>query len=135
MRAQASVAMSYAPIAMNAMKQTAFRVGYSNRQFSLSGSAIDKSVVGAIEKAEGVWEPHVTSLMARLIKPDDVCLDIGANVGVYTLVMSDLAPQGRVHAFEPSSMNFKCLQKNIADNKLANASALNLALSNKNGSG
>jgi FkbM family methyltransferase len=127
--------MSYAPIAMDAVKQTAFRVGYSNRQFSLSGSALDKSVVGAIEKAQGVWEPHVTGLMARLIKPDDVCLDIGANVGVYTLVMSDLAPQGRVHAFEPSSMNFKFLQKNIADNKLGNAGAHRLALSNKTGPG
>src|SRR5215510_6752996 len=103
---------------MNATKQTTFRVGYSNRQFHLSGSAIDKSVVGAIEQAQGIWEPHVTRLMARLIRPDHVCLDIRANIGVYTLVMSDLACQGRVHAFEPASMNFDYLQKNIADNQL-----------------
>jgi FkbM family methyltransferase len=114
-----------------AIRRTIFRVGYSNRRFSLSGSAIDQSVLGAIEKAQGVWEPHITNLMARLIKPNDFCLDIGANVGVYTLVMSDLAPQGCVYAFEPSSMNFKFLQKNIADNRLMNARPYNLALGNK----
>ncbi len=116
-------------------KLTTFRVGYSNRAFSLAGSAIDRSVIGAIEQAHGIWEPHVTSLMARLIKPTDICLDIGANIGVYTLVMSDLTPQGRVHAFEPSSTNFKFLQKNITDNRLSNAKAYNLALGNKVGAG
>jgi len=118
-----------------AMKQTEFRVGYSDRRFSLSGSAIDQSVVGAIETAKGAWEPHVTRLMSRLIRPDDVCFDIGANVGVYTLIMSDLAAQGRVHAFEPSSSNFAFLQKNMADNHILNASAHHLALGNKTGPG
>jgi FkbM family methyltransferase len=116
-------------------KMTTFRVGYSDRRFSLSGSAIVKSVVGAIEKAQGIWEPHVTNLMARLIKPNDVCFDVGANIGVYTLVMSDLAPQGHVHAFEPSSMNFGFLQQNISNNRLLNASPHRLALGNKTGSG
>jgi FkbM family methyltransferase len=116
-------------------KLTAFRVGYSNRKFSLTGSALDKSVVGAIENALGVWEPHVTQLMARLIKPNDICFDIGANVGVYTLVMSDLAGQGKVHAFEASSTNFGFLQQNIKNNQLSNASPHRLALGNKIGLG
>jgi FkbM family methyltransferase len=113
------------------IKQTVLRVAHTDRQFSLAGSALDQSVVGAIDKAKGVWEPHVTKLMTGLIKPEDVCLDIGANVGVYTLVMSDLARGGRVHAFEPSSMNFRFLQKNTADNGLTNATAHHLALGNQ----
>ena len=118
-----------------AAKTVTFRVGHANRLFSLMGSAMDRSVVGAIEGAQGVWEPHVTNLMARLIQNDDVCLDIGANVGVYTLVMSDLARQGRIHAFEPCSMNFNFLRKNIMDNQVSNAIPFKLALGNKVGPG
>lgn len=118
-----------------ASKLTAFRSSYSDREFSLMGSALDKSVIGAVEKSKGMWEPHVMNLMAQLISPTDVCLDIGANVGIYTLVMSDLAPKGRIYAFEPASMNFSFLQRNIADNHLLNVASYRVALSNKVGSG
>jgi len=117
------------------IKRTILRVAHTERQFSLTGSSLDQSVVGPIDEAKGAWEPHVTKLMAGLIKADDICLDIGANVGVYTLVMSDLARNGHVYAFEPSSMNFAFLQKNIADNTLTNATAHRLALGNRIGSG
>jgi FkbM family methyltransferase len=105
------------------------KVPYSDRTFAVSGSPADQSVVGAIDKAAGIWEPEVMGLMARLIKPDDICLDIGANVGVHTLAMAELAPLGHVHAFEPSSVTFAYLKDNIQHNGITNATAHHLGLS------
>jgi len=52
---------------------------------------------------DGYWEIWVTRVMADLVKPGMVCVDVGAHLGYYTLLMADLAgPGGRVHAFEPN---------------------------------
>lgn len=49
----------------------------------------------------GLWEPHMTALMKHLIEPGTVIVDIGANIGYYTLMFSQLAgPEGRVIAVE-----------------------------------
>lgn len=49
----------------------------------------------------GLWEPHMTALMKHLIEPGTVIVDIGANIGYYTLMFSQLAgPGGRVVAVE-----------------------------------
>jgi FkbM family methyltransferase len=46
----------------------------------------------------------------RLVRPRSNVLDIGANIGFYTLLLSDLiGPKGHVHAFEPNPTNFKHL--------------------------
>jgi FkbM family methyltransferase len=114
-------------------KSTVLRSSFSNKVFSLSGSALDRSVVGAIELADGVWEPHVMKTMARVVQPTDICLDIGANVGVYTMILSELATQGEVHAFEPSAINSKFLTENITRNGLRNARSYPLGLGREEG--
>lgn len=101
---------------------------FSSRTFTLSGSPRDLSVVGAIDSAGGIWEPEIMNLMASHIAPDDVCLDIGANVGVHTLIMAELASSGHVHAFEPSSVNFAHLSENIRANGFRNATPYHLGL-------
>jgi FkbM family methyltransferase len=51
----------------------------------------------------GRWEPPYMALFARLVRPGDTVLDLGANLGVYTLMAARLVgPAGRVHAFEPN---------------------------------
>jgi FkbM family methyltransferase len=51
-------------------------------------------------------------LLKRFIKKGDVVLDIGANIGFYAKLLSDLSgPSGTVHCFEPDGGNFKHLQK------------------------
>jgi FkbM family methyltransferase len=48
-------------------------------------------------------EPELAGL-AELVRPGDVCVDVGAAAGIYTLVLSDLVgPAGRVHSVEPLS--------------------------------
>jgi FkbM family methyltransferase len=51
-------------------------------------------------------------LLKEHIKPGDVVFDIGANIGFYAKILSPLAgPAGRVHCFEPDTINFKHLVK------------------------
>jgi FkbM family methyltransferase len=48
--------------------------------------------------------------MRRLVRPGSNALDIGANIGFYTLLLSDLVgSEGQIHAFEPDATNFKHL--------------------------
>lgn len=52
---------------------------------------------------QGYWEMWITSAIARLTKPGTLAIDIGANLGYYTLLMADaVGPTGSVIAFEPN---------------------------------
>ncbi len=66
-----------------------------------------------------------------LIKPDFICLDIGANIGETTLNFARLAPNGRVYAFEPVPFLHERLKTNIALNRYQHIDIYNLALSDK----
>ena len=61
-------------------------------------------------------EPDTINWLRRL-KPEDVLLDVGANVGMYS-VFAALAQKSKVIAFEPESQNFAQLCKNIELNSL-----------------
>jgi FkbM family methyltransferase len=72
------------------------------------------------------WELIVQKTMIERLKEGDVFIDIGANVGFYTLLASTLVGDtGQVHAFEPTPSTFKILaenqqgKKNIHLNQLA----------------
>jgi FkbM family methyltransferase len=76
----------------------------------------------------GVWEPAVTALYRAALRPGDVVIDIGANVGLHTLLASRLVgPTGRVHAIEASPWIYARLRRNLAVNGAANVTAHNLA--------
>ncbi len=87
---------------------------------SITGSADDFGVVGAIERAGGNYEPQVMHLLGRAVRRADTCLDIGANIGILTLALARLAPDGRVFAFEPGDTSYAYLTRNVADNDAAN---------------
>jgi FkbM family methyltransferase len=82
----------------------------------------------------GVYEPFETDLLKKLIKPGSVVLDIGANIGYYTLLFAKLVgPEGRVYAFEPDPTNMELLKKNIAVNGYQNVIMEQKALSDHSG--
>jgi FkbM family methyltransferase len=65
----------------------------------------------------GGFEVRTANLYKNYIKPGDIVLDIGANIGSHTLPMAQLArSRGRVIALEPTAYAFQKLQKNIALN-------------------
>jgi FkbM family methyltransferase len=82
----------------------------------------------------GVWEPEISHLFGQILRPGDVFVDIGANVGYDTLLGSSLVgPQGQVIAIEASPNTFDKLKENIALNKSTNIRAENVAVSDRVG--
>ena len=79
------------------------------------------------------YEPELLYL-EKLLSPGSTFVDVGANMGIYTLVASRLVGEaGHVIAFEPSAQSFSLLRRNIALNGLTNVIALPEALSNETG--
>jgi FkbM family methyltransferase len=84
--------------------------------------------------ALGKYEPYETKLILRQTKKGDVIVDIGANIGYYTILLADkVGKKGKVYAFEPDLTSFEILEKNIKANKLENIVAINVAIGSKNG--
>src|SRR5260370_14986257 len=78
----------------------------------------------------GIWEPCETKALIKLLAADADFLDIGANIGWYTILASGaLKDRGMVHAFEPDPSNFSLLMENVALNKITNASCHNAGAS------
>lgn len=84
-----------------------------------------------------LWEPFETRLCLDLVHPGACCVDVGANLGYFTvLAAAQAGPGGRVHAFEPDPANFALLSANVALNGLGDRCSLSsLALSDRAGEG
>ena len=53
--------------------------------------------------------------LKQIIKPGMTIVDIGANIGFYTILFAELVGEnGKVYAFEPENINFKRLKKNVS---------------------
>lgn len=72
------------------------------------------------------YEPELATWIAGR-SYDDV-LEIGANVGVYTLFFSKLWPEAKIYSFEPSRTAYLRLQTNLALNHCSNVVTFNCAV-------
>lgn len=79
--------------------------------------------------ADRIREPVATSLMLRYANETDILLDAGANIGYFSILLSDKCQ--KVYAIEPDASNYTDLKKNIELNKTENIRAFNLAFSDK----
>jgi FkbM family methyltransferase len=85
-------------------------------------------VLGRTLATSGIWEPQTTAAFRSLLGEGDVCVDVGANVGYYTLLASRLVgPSGHVYALEPAPEIYAALQANLALNAVSNVTALPVA--------
>jgi FkbM family methyltransferase len=81
-----------------------------------------------------VYEPFETALVKNEIKKGDIVLDIGANIGYYTLIFAKIiGDEGKVFAFEPDPDNFLLLKKNVELNGYKNVIFVQKAVSNQTG--
>jgi len=81
-----------------------------------------------------VYEKGETELFKRVVREGMTVVDLGANIGYYTLLAAKLVgDKGRVFAFEPTPNNFDLLVKNIEVNGYKNIVAQQKAVSNRNG--
>ena len=81
----------------------------------------------------GLCEFEEMSFVMHFLRPEDLFIDIGANVGAYTVLAGGVAGAKTI-AFEPSPSTFAYLQQNLKLNSLeGKASALNVALGSEEG--
>jgi FkbM family methyltransferase len=80
------------------------------------------------------YEKAIGDLVRSLVKPGDVCIDVGANIGAITLKLAFAAGlDGRVFAVEPHPRMVDRLRANIELNGLRNISVIPYALSERTG--
>jgi len=83
---------------------------------------------------DGVIEQYETEVFKKMVKKDMVVVDIGANIGYYSLIAAKLVGRnGIVYAFEPEPTTYELLCRNIEINNYANIIPVNKAVSNKQG--
>lgn len=81
-----------------------------------------------------VFENSELKFLQHFLKKDDVFIDAGSNVGLYSLYASPVVGEnGKVFAFEPVTQSFIRLEENIALNDLTNIIPVKVALSDTDG--
>lgn len=79
----------------------------------------------------GEYSESEVGMFRRFVKPGDVVVDAGANIGAHTVPLAQIVgEEGHVHAFEPQGMSFMMLCGNIALNSLTNVTPYLCGLSN-----
>jgi len=84
--------------------------------------------VGGLDRdllLDGIREPIATGHLMRLLRPEDVVLEVGANIGYYALLEARLCR--RVYAVEPHPDNFRRLEANVRLNGYDNVETVNMA--------
>ena len=66
------------------------------------------------------------------IKKDDVIIDIGSHIGIFSIYASQFCKNGKILCYEPSIENYELLQYNISQNHIENIFPNNYAVSNSN---
>jgi FkbM family methyltransferase len=85
-------------------------------------------VTGRMLATSGVGEPHTTALFRNHLALGDVCVDLGANLGFFTLLAAKLVgPIGHVYAVEPAPDVYAALLENLELNCVSNVTALEVA--------
>jgi FkbM family methyltransferase len=94
------------------------------RVVTIAGPA-DDEYWGSLEDGgdEAFWQ-----ICRRYVRPRDVCFDIGANLGMTSLLLAQVEGRPAVHAFEPGPHIFEDLCCNLAANRATNVVPVNAAI-------
>jgi FkbM family methyltransferase len=72
-------------------------------------------------RREATWEQDVIRFLNSVVRPGMTAVDVGANIGFHTMVLSRLVgPLGAVHAFEPLPETLALLRANLWRHECAN---------------
>jgi FkbM family methyltransferase len=80
----------------------------------------------------GLWEPPLTQFLSRRLQPGDVFVDVGANIGYFSLLAAKLVgDEGGVVAIEPSPTVHAALEDNLRLNGVCNVRAVRSGASDR----
>lgn len=96
-----------------------------------------RDIIGGLLYVRGVFEPRETAFVKRCLRPGDVFVDVGANMGYYTVIGAEcVGNAGAVHSFEPNARMFEELTFNVSLNGIQSSCMLNnCGVSNEAGVG
>lgn len=104
--------------------------------FDLKLKVKTEDVVGRHLYKYQIHEPALSAFLAAELKfePGDVVIDIGANIGWYSLILQRLTPDGvSIFSFEPDPLNFQLLEHNLRLNSANKVTAVQKALATEDG--
>lgn len=88
------------------------------------------SLISAFIGRFGYYEIGTTRIFERILKPGQTVVDVGANIGWFTLLAASLVgPKGKVYAFEPEPLSFSLLEKSIRRNSYGQVLTSQVAVS------
>jgi FkbM family methyltransferase len=90
--------------------------------------------IGRSMSLYGEWSEGEVTVWRQIIKPGWTVVDVGANIGVFTVPLANMVgPSGVVVAIEPQRQLFQMLNGNLALNEIMNVIAMHAALGEKAG--
>jgi len=107
------------------------KVKYGDVDFELNTN--QTSSVGQELYYNGPKQYEFTPLFDELIRTSSIFLDIGANIGYFSVLGSKINPSCNIFAFEPSKGSLHFLRENIAANNCSNVTIIDRAVSDING--
>src|SRR5574337_1157409 len=88
--------------------------------------------VSALINSQGLYDYNNMKFVGELLRGGGTFIDIGANIGSYTLIGSE-GREARVYSFEPHPVTFQLLCKNVELNQRSNVTLYNAALGSSEG--
>jgi FkbM family methyltransferase len=81
----------------------------------------------------GLYDYNEMKFLLRYLRDGDSFIDIGANIGIYTLLAASKLTSGSIYSFEVLPKNYTRLQENLKLNKLNQVKTYAIAVSDKKG--
>ena len=103
----------------------------NNIEHKISGDLSDKYYLHFL--SAGSYGDDVSNFLTSIIQDNWVCVDIGANIGLTTILMLTSASNVSVISFEPSPKNVSYLISNLNQNRYSNATVVPIGLGDEAG--
>ena len=91
---------------------------------------LHRDLISECMKVYGEWAEKEVLLFAKLLKPGDTVIEVGANIGTHSVPLSRIiGAQGKILCIEPQQYIFQVLNANLAMNSVLNATTLSCIVS------
>jgi FkbM family methyltransferase len=86
---------------------------------------INNDLISECIKNHNIWEPEVTNYLIKNVKPNQTIIELGANIGYYTILLAQLvSPGGRVYSYEANDEVYDFTKFSLRMNGLSDVVAM-----------